>query len=172
MGRRDEIGYLYIDDLVPDRHWVSSMKVGDLCSRHVRVVEPSSSLAEAAQKMCDNHIGALLVVGPGDEKRHPIGILTDRDILLGQLDRSADLFCLTVGDVMTRDPVSVTSDMSVFSAIQALNAVSVRRAPVLDSDGKLIGIVTLDDLLPVVCSEFAAIGSLLGSQARREKDAR
>jgi len=120
--------------------------------------------------MCQHHIGALLVVEPGDVKRRPIGILTDRDILLGQLARSADLFCLTVGDVMTRNPLAVHADMSVQSAIQTLNAQSVRRAPVLDREGALVGIVTLDDLLPVVCRELAAIGALLDSQARKERE--
>lgn len=147
------------------------MKVRDVCTRPARVVEPSRPLADAARQMCADHIGALLVIEPGDQRRHPIGILTDRDILLGQLSRSADLFCLTVEDVMTRDPLAVTGDMSIASAIRALNAMSVRRAPVIDGDGALIGIVTLDDLLPVICAEFAAVGSLLGSQARRENDA-
>lgn len=148
------------------------MTVGEICTRRVRVVEPNRPLAEAAREMCTHHIGALIVVEPGDEKRLPIGILTDRDILLGQLARSADLFCLTVGDVMTRNPLAVTADMSTFSAIQALNAISVRRAPVLDGVGALVGIVTLDDLLPVICARVAAVGSLLGSQAWCEQDAR
>ncbi len=148
------------------------MKVGEVCTRGVHVVEPGRALAEAAREMCQHHIGALLVVEPGDAKRRPIGILTDRDVLLGQLARSADLFCLTVGDVMTRDPLAVHVDMSIRSAIQTLNAMSVRRAPVLDRDGALIGIVTLDDLLPVVCSELAAIGRFLASQAKAESDTR
>ncbi len=147
------------------------MKVGELCTRRVHTVEPSRALADAAREMCHFHVGALLVLEAGDEKRRPIGILTDRDILLGQLARSADLFCLTVGDVMTRNPLAVDADMSVFSAIRTLNAKSVRRAPVVDADGALIGIVTLDDLLPAVCTELAAIGSLVGSQARHEEAA-
>ena len=147
------------------------MKVGDVCTRGVRVVVPNLALATAAREMSQHHIGALLVVEPGAVKRRPIGILTDRDILIGQLARSADLFCLTVGDVMTRNPLVVHTDMSVQGAIQALNAQSVRRAPVLDRDGALIGIVTLDDLLPVICNELAAIGSLVGTQARYEADA-
>jgi CBS domain-containing protein len=147
------------------------MKVGEVCTRRVRVVEPGRALAEAAREMCHHHIGALLVVEPGDAKRRPIGILTDRDILLGQLARSADLFCLTVGDVMTRNPLAVTADMSIFSAIKTLNAMSVRRAPVTDGEGALIGVVTLDDLLPLVCAELAAIGGLLGTQAQHEKAA-
>jgi CBS domain-containing protein len=145
------------------------MKVGDICTREVHLANARQPLADAAREMRDHHIGALVVVEPGDDKRRPIGILTDRDIVLGQLARSADLFCLTVGDVMTRNPLWVTADMSVFGAIAALNGRSVRRAPVLDRAGALIGFVTLDDLLPVIGAEVAAIGKLMGSQARREK---
>lgn len=144
------------------------MKVGDVCTRHVYLAQANQPLADAARQMCVHHIGALVVIEPGDEKRRPIGILTDRDIVLGQLARSADLFCLTVGDVMTRNPLWVTEDLSVFATISALNGRSVRRAPVLDRAGALVGFVTLDDLLPSIGQELTAIGSLMGSQALRE----
>ncbi len=144
------------------------MKVGDVCTRHVYLAQANQPLADAARRMCTDHVGALVVIEPGDQKRRPIGILTDRDIVLGQLARSADLFCLTVGDVMTRNPLSVTAEMSVFATISALNGRSVRRAPVLDREGALVGFVTLDDLLPVIGEEVAAIGTLMGSQALRE----
>lgn len=144
------------------------MKVGDVCTRRVYLAQANQPLADAARQMCMHHIGALVVIEPGDEKRRPIGILTDRDIVLGQLARSADLFCLTVGDVMTRNPLWVTEDLSVFATISALNGRSVRRAPVLGRAGALVGFVTLDDLLPAIGQELTAIGSLMGSQALRE----
>jgi CBS domain-containing protein len=144
------------------------MKVGDVCTRHVYLARANQPLADAARRMCVHHVGALVVIEPGDEKRRPIGILTDRDIVLGQLARSADLFCLTVGDVMTPNPLWVTEDLSVFAAISALNGRSVRRAPVLDRKGALVGFVTLDDLLPVIGAELSAIGTLMSSQAPRE----
>jgi CBS domain-containing protein len=87
----------------------------------------------------------------------------------GQLRRAADLYCLTVGDVMTPDPLVLPAYLEVTEAIDALNARAVRRAPVLDPDGSLAGIVSLDDLLPAVAQELTDLATLMGSQAHRER---
>ena len=97
--------------------------------------------------MCNEHVGSLVVVAREDPLRNPIGILTDRDIVRGQLRRAADLT----------------------EAIEALHAHTVRRAPVLDGFGALAGMVTLDDLLPAVTQELGALAGLMGSQAGHER---
>ena len=76
---------------------------------------------------------------------------------------------LTVGDVMTPDPLVVPIDFEVSEAIEALTARAVRRAPVVDASGNLCGMVTLDDLLPGVAQELGDLASLLGSQAHCER---
>jgi len=144
------------------------MRVEDVFSRDVRLVGPNQALVEAARDMLAFHVGALVVVNPRDNRRRAAGILTDRDIVRGQLSRGADLFCLTVGDVMTPEPLTLTADMDIITAIEALNAKAVRRAPVLDRSGAVIGIVTLDDLLPELAEELRALASLMGGQARGE----
>lgn len=145
------------------------MRIRDLYTPHVQTAFRDESLAEAARIMCREHIGALVVVDRGDTKRRPVGILTDRDIVQGQLRRSADLYCLTVGDVMTPHPLVLPVYLEVTEAIEALNARAVRRAPVLDPEGNLVGIVTLDDLLPAVAQELSALANLMGSQAHLEQ---
>lgn len=144
------------------------MKARDLCTPVVAVTFRDAALADAARTMLERHVGALVVVDPHDVKRRPIGILTDRDIVRGQLRCSADLHCLSVGDVMTADPLVLTADIGVTEAIEALNAGAVRRAPLLDPSGALVGMVSLDDLLPAVAQELAALARLMGSQARHE----
>jgi len=144
------------------------MRVGEVCSRDVRFAYRDQALVEAAREMLAFHVGALVVVEPGNTLRRPIGILTDRDIVRGQLKRAADLFCLIVGEVMTPTPLTLTADMDITVAIEAMNSKAVRRAPVLDSTGGLIGIVTLDDLLPALAEELSELASLMGGQARRE----
>ncbi|HTV53150.1 MAG TPA: CBS domain-containing protein, partial [Steroidobacteraceae bacterium] len=94
---------------------------------------------------------------------------TDRDIVRGQLTRSADLFCLTVGDVMSSRAHVVTPDLEISEAIAALNGHGVRRAPVVDPAGRLIGIVSLDDLLPALASDLEQLAQLMGTQARHER---
>jgi CBS domain-containing protein len=119
--------------------------------------------------MLESHVGSLIVVDAEGTARRPIGILTDRDIVSGQLRLSADLYCLTVGDVMTPDPLTVAPNEGVTEAIEAMHARKVRRAPVVDGSGNLMGIVTLDDLLPVVARELEGLSTLIGTQMRHER---
>lgn len=144
------------------------MQIRDLYTPQARTAFPDQPLAEAARTMCHEHIGALVIVNRNDPQRRPIGILTDRDIVRGQLRRSADLYCLTIGDVMTPDPLVLPSDLEAAEAIEALNARAVRRAPVVDRDDVPVGIITLDDLLPAVSQDLATLANLMGTQARRE----
>jgi len=119
--------------------------------------------------MLESHVGALIVVDGDGKGGKPIGMLTDRDIVRGQLRLSADLFCLTVGDVMTPDPLILNANIGVTEAIEALQARAVRRAPVVDGAGNLLGIVTLDDLLPAVAHELEELATLIGTQTRHER---
>jgi CBS domain-containing protein len=142
------------------------MNIDQLRTPEVRTATADQALATAAAVMRDGHVGALVVVDPVNGE--PVGILTDRDVVRGQLARRADLYCLTVGDVMTPDPLTLRADMDLGSAIAALNARAVRRAPVLDAKGRLVGIVTLDDLLPAIARELSALANLMGTQAHCE----
>jgi CBS-domain-containing membrane protein len=78
------------------------------------------------------------------------------------------MFCLTVGDVMTPQPLCLAAALSLTAAIDKLNEKAVRRAPVLDASGALIGIITLDDLLPAVAGQLSGLADTLRLQARRE----
>lgn len=141
------------------------MNIGDIRTPDVVVTYPDRPLQEAARKMRDSRVGALVVLDLNDAERRPQGILTDRDIVRGQLAKGADLHCLTVGDVMTRNPLSLPLDMGVSEAIAAMTARAVRRAPVIDGNGGLVGIVTLDNLLPAVAGELQELAKLMGARA-------
>src|SRR5688572_31321225 len=121
------------------------MIVGDICSREVYVVKRDEPLAEAAREMRSRHVGAVVVAEPTGELLRPIGIVTDRAIVCGQLDRRADPFCLSVGDVMTPDPISVFESAELAEAVGALRERGVRRAPVSDETGYPVGIGKLDE---------------------------
>ena len=144
------------------------MQIGDICSREVYIVRPDEPLAVAVREMNNRHIGAVIVVESRGEAIRPVGIATDRDVVNGQIDRSADLFCLTVGDVMTKHPLTLLETSDVTEGIERLRARGVRRAPVVNEVGDLVGIVTFDDLLPVLAEELTALARLVGTQASRE----
>jgi CBS domain-containing protein len=144
------------------------MRIGELCTREVYLARREDPLATAAREMRRRHIGALVVVEARGKSVRPIGILTDRDIVCGQLVKGADLFCLNVGDVMTADPATVDEDDDLTRTIQRLAAAGVRRAPVVNSAGDLVGVISLDDLLPAVAHELSALAALIGTQSRVE----
>jgi len=145
------------------------MRIQDLYTPRARTAFRNEPLAEAARSLCEEHVGALVVIERPDSPSRPVGILTDRDIVRGQLRRSADLYCLTVGDVMTVDPLVLPIHLDTTEAIDAMNARAVRRAPIVDASGALVGIITLDDLLPALAQELSSLASLMGSQARHER---
>ncbi len=143
------------------------MNIGDIRTTHVVVTHPAEPLAAAARLMRQHKVGAVVVLDPHDPQRRPVGMLTDRDIVRGQLARNADLHCLTVGDVMSNEPLCLSVDIALAEGIEALNARAVRRAPVIDRDGTLVGIVTLDDLLPAVASELHELAKLIRDRTHR-----
>jgi len=145
------------------------MNVGDLYRPDVQVVAPDEPLSAAARLLCEQHVGALVVVDPRNPRRHPLGILTDRDIVRGQLERRADLYCLTVGDVMSTDPLLLPSSSGLAEAIEDLNSRSVRRAPVVDASGSLLGIITLDELLPALARELAGLADLMATHPAEQR---
>ena len=144
------------------------MNIGEVCSREVYIVRKTEPLLEAAREMRQRHIGAVIVVEPEGTLVRPIGIVTDRDIVCGLVAREAELRSLSVADVMTSDPLCVSETSDIPEAIERMSSRGVRRAPVVSDSGDLVGIVSLDDLLPVVAEQILALAKLTGEQAKRE----
>jgi CBS domain-containing protein len=106
-----------------------------------RTVAPDDTVAEAAQQMRDGDVGAIIVADQGTVA----GILTDRDIVVRVVADGKDPSSVTVGDVATRDVVTLTVDQTVEDAIRVLREQNVRRVPVVQ-DGRPAGIVSIGDL--------------------------
>lgn len=140
------------------------MKIAELASAPVFVAYPEQPLAAAAREMRTHQIGALVVVEPHAARQRPLGIITDRDIVCGQVARSKDLYCLTVGEVMTRNPLTIRADAELSEAIDMMSVAGVRRAPVVDETERLVGIVTLDDLLALLAQELSELAGIARTQ--------
>lgn len=145
------------------------MTIGTVCSRDVCTSRKGDALAKAAERMTQRHIGAIVVVKEGSSGLEPIGILTDRDIVCGQLNPPRDLFCISVEDVMTTDVLTLREDSEIPEAVARMSERGVRRAPVVDSRGTLVGIVSIDDLLPRLAGELVALAELVRTQSAHER---
>ena len=118
------------------------MKIKDLMTMDVEVLDPEASLEEAAQLMCDADIGSVPVVE--DEK--VIGMLTDRDIVVRAVAEGLDPAETKVGDIMTQEVIHVLDDAEDEEAARVMKENQIRRLVVLDREGKLCGIVAMADL--------------------------
>ncbi len=140
------------------------MTVGEICQKQVHFAEMTESVVAAAKRMRRRHLGALVVV---NRARRPIGIVTDRDIVVRAVAADAGVSVRTVEDVMTRPVKQVREDAPVEIAVSQMRTGGFRRLPVVDRQGRLVGIVTLDDVLARVAAAFGEIGTLLGRSAPR-----
>jgi CBS domain-containing protein len=144
------------------------MNVGRICKHQVVTVAPQTELVVAAQLMREKHIGYLVVVESGPDVARAVGVLTDRDIVVSIVARGADPKLLTVGDVMSREPVTVNEKQSIAEAVRTMRRMGVRRLPVVGSRGEVIGMLSLDDVIDVVASEIGDLAGAIHNEQRIE----
>jgi len=147
------------------------MSVSELCKRGVVTIHRNATVEAAAQMMRASHIGNVVVVDAADTRK-PVGIITDRDIAVEVVAQGLVPAQATVGSVMSAPVVSLSEDDSFIEALDKMAARGVRRAPVLDRDGRLKGLVSVDDLVPLLARELAKIGALIrhGQAAEMRKN--
>ncbi|MGZ3422174.1 MAG: CBS domain-containing protein [Polyangiales bacterium] len=144
---------------------------GEFCSRTVFIAHPAESLLDAARRMRDEHVGALVVVEEEEDGRHAVGMITDRDILVRSLaDDPSHVAALSVGEVMTKQPIRAWEDEPLLDVLKRMRAYGIRRVPVVDQDDHLAGLVSYDDLVEQVADELHDLASLLGRERMREAD--
>lgn len=133
----------------------------------VAVVEPETSALVVAQVMRKHHVGALVVVD-GTDKNRPVGIVTDRDLVLELMAEGLDPAVFTAGDIMSIDLVLANPDMDAMDAVQLMNAHQLRRLVIADEKGCLAGIVTMEDVLELLAREIADLSAGLAGAKDRE----
>jgi CBS domain-containing protein len=148
------------------------MPVGELCIRQVVVAPRKASVLEAAKLMRQYHVGDIVVTDDIDGRRVPVGIVTDRDIVLEVLAQELDATSLTVGDIMAGDLITVRENEGLFQTIQLMRAKGTRRAPVVNGDGILVGIVSVDDLVELLAEELGELAKLISREQKREAELR
>ena len=138
------------------------MSVGRICIRAIDLAEPDESVQNAALRMNSHNVGTLMVLDSGSR---PVGILTDRDLAIRVVGHGLNAAETLVRDVMSKAPDCVDEDLPIETALSRMRAGPYRRLPVVDRDGKLVGLVSLDDILDLLSEEFNEIGRLVRNES-------
>lgn len=149
------------------------MQIGEICTREVVCTTADTPVAAAAKLMRQYHIGDVIVTrNDGGGKRVPLGIVTDRDIVLAVVAPELAPTALTVGDIMGQELITAGEEEDVFDAIQRMRNKGVRRMPIVDGDGVLAGIVSIDDIIEVLAEEMSELARLISREQLREQQTR
>jgi CBS domain-containing protein len=138
------------------------MSIAGIYVRDVETVGPEETATGLARRMRDRGLGTLVVV---DEERRPMGIVSDRDVAVRVVAGGDDPSKTPVRDIMTPMPTTVLRDTSIEAALGEMRVGRIRRLPVVDGMGKLVGILTLDDMLRFLAQEFGEVGLLIQEES-------
>ena len=147
------------------------MTIGDVCNREVVFINREVTVHAACKLMRHYHVGSLVVVNEvsgADGKRVPVGVLTDRDIVVEVMAMDLDAKVITAGDIMSPELVTAPESMGLSEAIEVMRFRGIRSLPIVDDGNRLVGIVTIDDLLAVLAEEFSGIAHVVSREHMRE----
>jgi signal-transduction protein with cAMP-binding, CBS, and nucleotidyltransferase domain len=143
-----------------------------LATKIIVTATPDTTAARAAQLMRVHHVGSLIVVDPAADNGKPVGIVTDRDLVLAVMAEEMDASLFTVGDIMSTDLVTAAASADLIEATHTLCRHRVRRLIVLDDAGRVIGLAALEDLLEALARELGDLVQALRGARERERTER
>lgn len=146
------------------------MHIGEICTNDIICCTRDETVQGAAMLMRRHHVGDLIVVEADGSGNVPLGILTDRDIVLAVIAPGLDPASLLAGDIMSEDLLTAAESDDVYETIEHMRQRGIRRVPVVDPKGMLKGIVSADDLFEFLAeemSELSRIGTWQQSHERR-----
>ena len=149
------------------------MKIFELATHKVVTISKEASIVEAAKLMREHHVGTVVIVDLVQSEQVPIGLVTDRDIVVDAVAQAADSITrIKVKDIAAKELVTADADTEAFDVMHMMIAARVRRIPIVNALGALVGIVTYDDLMCWVVEEAADFSQLFIRQRRRERSVR
>jgi CBS domain-containing protein len=134
----------------------TAVNVGSMCTREVVVVGADASVLEAAVLMRDHDVGCLVVVASNAHGSVPIGVLCERGIVAGVVARDAAPGSVRVAEIMDAPALVALECDLIHDVARTMRHAGVRRMPVVEAQGRLTGIVALDDLLSILAEELSA----------------
>ncbi len=141
------------------------MTIKEIFIREVAIANDSNTIVEAALFMRKAHVGSLVVI---NAQKVPVGIVTDRDIVLSVVAAGLEPDGLKITEVMTPNPTVVNENASIWDTIQLMRSHGIRRMPVVNEKGELAGIISADDMLDLLSNQLHALIELIGQEQIRE----
>ncbi len=144
------------------------MKIGEVCNREVVIIDQHDSILDAAKLMRHLHVGDVVVVGDMQSDRHPVGILTDRDIVVELVALKVDPEAVSIGEAMSFELVTAREEDGVDETVEKMRARGIRRVPVVNGEGGLEGIFSLDDYIELLAEQFGNLVQVIKTEQRQE----
>jgi CBS domain-containing protein len=148
------------------------MLLNSICTLDVACCSPRTTVLEAAHLMRQKHTGDLVVVDDDEDKAAPLGIITDRDIVVEVLGNGLDPATTTVGSVIRTPVVIANQGEDTSEALERMRSHGVRRIPVVGEEGRLVGIITVDDLLKRLAADANSLVEIMSREQSREQRTR
>ena len=144
------------------------MPITEFCQSNVVCATRETTITEAATMMRQHHVGDVILVEQRDGRRMPVGIVTDRDIVVEVIAAGLDPRTHTLGDLRLVPLVTVGEHAGYAETVRLMSIKGVRRMPVVGKAGELVGIITLDDMLWQLAAPLAALSGLTGRERELE----
>lgn len=146
------------------------MFAGEYCTRNVSIIGRSDSILKAAKLMREHHVGDLLVVELRNSERAPVGIITDRDIVIKVIAEEVDMQSITIEDVMSYKLITAHEDDDLMGTIKRMRVNGIRRIPIVNQAGSLEGILSIDDILDVITEQLMDIDQIIVKEQEKERE--
>ncbi|VEB36044.1 CBS domain protein [Legionella sainthelensi] len=144
------------------------MIVGEYCNRDVVVINCNESVKNAAELMRQYHVGDLVLLEEQKNKKAPIGIVTDRDLVIEVMAAGIAPESLLIKDIITEPFSSVFENDNLLDALELIHSKKIRRLPVINNDKTLVGIITLDDFIEILAENMAKVVDVIKLQQQKE----
>lgn len=147
------------------------MPISDLCNTSVVSVNKDATIPEVARLMRDRHVGCVVVTEEIKKGTPlPVGVITDRDLVLEIMAIEADARHLSAGDIVMRSVITARQNDGVWETLHRMRTHGIRRVPVVDDTGALTGIVSADDMIELIARELKELSKLIAVERRYERD--
>jgi signal-transduction protein with cAMP-binding, CBS, and nucleotidyltransferase domain len=146
----------------------SAMHILDICTRETVTCRRNASALDVARLMRQRHVGDVIVVDDTEGCTAPVGVVTDRDLVVHVLAAGVDPESVTASDIMSDNPATALGSEAIFDAIWHMRGHGIRRLPIVDRRGALIGVVTADDVTRFLATELGEVARIAPQQTERE----